>query len=109
MMRKENINPNRYALNKSINHKQQHPSTTPDSNTSRLNYKPKFIKKFAKVNEDHSRNQLSVGTPQESIQHGGDTFMHSPTSITENNTIDIENYRMKNKWKDLYLSTKQEM
>lgn len=35
--------------------------------------------------------------------------MHSPTSITENNTIDVEVYRMRNKWKELYTSTKVEM
>ena len=43
------MNPNRYLLNKSTNNKSHHPSSTPDANTSRLNYKPKFIKKFAKI------------------------------------------------------------
>jgi hypothetical protein len=35
--------------------------------------------------------------------------MHSPTSFTEHNTIEIDGYRMKNKWKELYNSTRQEM
>lgn len=29
--------------------------------------------------------------------------------MTEQNILDVEGYRMKNKWKELYSSTKQEM
>ena len=58
-------------MNKSTNNKNNHLSSTPDANTSRGNYKPRFIKKFAKMNQEELRNGMSVSTPQESVQQCG--------------------------------------
>ena len=71
MMRKENRNPNRQptTLNKSITGKQHHhPSITPDANTSRMTYKPKFIKKFINVQREDSQ---CSDLRQESIEQTG--------------------------------------
>lgn len=109
-MKKENRNPNRSqnTLNKSINSKYHcHASNTPDTSTSRINYKPKFIKKTINIHQEIMGS--SATTPHQSVQQSADTYMHSPTSLTEHNTIDMEAYRMKNIWKERYLSTKEEM
>jgi len=81
-MFKENRNPNRLnnPLNKSINNKSKHQlSTTPDANTSRANYKPKFIKKFV---DKGLASTSEANTPQESVHQHGETYMHSPVSMT---------------------------
>jgi hypothetical protein len=33
------------------------------------------------------------------VSHSGQTYLHSPVSLTEQNTIDIEGLVMKNKWR----------
>lgn len=92
--------------NKSINGKstQINTSVTPDV-TSRNNYKPKYIKKFINIQEELiENNEFSANVKRDSSQacqsgQSGQTYLHSPVSLTEQNTLDIEGLMMKNKWR----------
>ena len=106
-MEKENRNPNKTNshLNKSINAPgHHHPSSTLDPK-----YHPKYIKKHDNMQASHLNSGHSLITLQESVQRNEPTYMHSPTSITENNTMDLERYRMKNAWKEECELVKHEM
>lgn len=103
MLRKENRNPNRQEhINKSMHAKPPHHSNnTPDPTTSRLHYKPKFIKKFINIQQDliadHPNHRDSISNhhsfikhedpsgslaPQDTPHQFTTTYLNSPTSLT---------------------------
>jgi len=76
-------------------------SVTPDT-TSRNSYKPKYIKKFINIQEELIENTdygTNVKREAAQVSHSAQTYLHSPVSLTEQNTIDMEGLIMKNRWR----------
>lgn len=79
-------------------------SVTPDNSTTR-NYKPKFIKKNINIQDELLYCQNHV----ETINHS-ETYINSPVSLTENNTIDIQSMiQNKVKWRENCLRAEREL
>lgn len=60
MYRKENRNPNKSEnISSKSKYYRNDPTHTPDGSTSRVNYKPKFIKKFVNIQNELLVQQIN--------------------------------------------------
>lgn len=107
MLRKENRNPNKTANTSKgiINKSMASHSITPDNSTNRINYRPKFIKKNINIQDELLQPANQIGTI-----HHSETYINSPASFTENNTVDIESLMFnKIKWRQNYSKIQSEL